>query len=214
MAIRAVLWDADGVLQQVPGSWAHLLADIIGKDAATALLTDVWPVAQEAMRGRVELHRELEALLEQHGVVDVGDLVREVWGTFDRYEDSRALVSEVRGLGLTCHLATNQDQLRTSYMRERLGYDDLFDSSFYSCEVGIAKPDPAYFRHIADDLGHEPAQLLFIDDTEDNVRVARELGLVGVWWHARQGIDVLRDHLLDAGVQLTGPDQAAAGRRA
>ena len=30
-------------------------------------------------------------------------------------------------------------------MRESLGYDEVFDDLFYSCELGVAKPDPAYF---------------------------------------------------------------------
>lgn len=202
MPVRAVLWDADGVLQQVPGSWLTQLTDVLGEEKATALLTDAWPVARDAMAGRRQLHAELEKLLAEHGLVDVGDRVREVWGTFDRYDDTRALVTEVRGLGLTCHLATNQDQLRASYMRERLGYDELFDSSFYSCELGVAKPDGKFFERIGADLGVEFAELAFIDDTEANVVAARELGLVGIHWHARDGIGVLRGELAALGLAL------------
>ena len=70
MSIRAVLWDADGVLQQVPGSWATQLAVVLGEDQARALLVDTWPVAKEAMRGRADLTVALEKLLAEHGVAE------------------------------------------------------------------------------------------------------------------------------------------------
>ena len=36
-AVTAILWDADGVLQQVPASWFELLEGVIGKEESLAL---------------------------------------------------------------------------------------------------------------------------------------------------------------------------------
>ena len=200
MPIRAVLWDADGVLQQVPGSWASQLIDIIGEDRTRALLTDTWPIAHEAMCGRVDMRVALGELLVAHELSDVGYSVREVWGTFDRYDDTRELVSRVRALGPRCHLATNQDQLRASYMRERLGYDDLFDSSFYSCDVGAKKPEAAYFETVAQRLGAGFDEIAFIDDIEANVVAAGALDIHAIHWHHRDGLAVLEAALQGIGL--------------
>ena len=74
-------------------------------------------------------------------------------------------------------LATNQHPERAAYMRESLGYDEVFDDLFYSCELGVAKPDPAYFAEAARRLGTEPGRTLLLDDNADNVAGAKA-GLV------------------------------------
>ena len=199
-AIRAVLWDADGVLQEVPGGWRALLIEAIGQPATDQVLTEIWPVAKAAMAGRADLIPALDELVTRHGLVDAEHAVKEVWGTFIRFEGTRELVASIRRSGVSCHLATNQDQLRAAYMRERLGYDDLLDSSFYSCDVGAAKPSARFFGRVLDKLGLAPEQVVFVDDTEVNVTSASALGLHGICWHHRDGLDVLRSALAALGV--------------
>jgi putative hydrolase of the HAD superfamily len=62
-------------------------------------------------------------------------------------------------------------------MSETLVYARLFDREFYSYALGIAKPDPGFFRAVVEQLALAPEQLLFIDDHEPNVLGAREAGL-------------------------------------
>ena len=56
-----------------------------------------------------------------------------------------------------------------------VGY--YFDAVYVSYEVGVMKPNPAYFWHV---LAHEqalPAETLFIDDGPRNVAAASQLGI-------------------------------------
>jgi 2-haloacid dehalogenase len=46
-----------------------------------------------------------------------------------------------------------------------------------SGEVGLIKPDPAIYHLALDRFGLDPADCLFIDDTEPNVLGARAVGL-------------------------------------
>ena len=41
---------------------------------------------------------------------------------------------------------------------------------------GVMKPDPAIFAIAADRAGHDPADLLFVDDSAANIESARRLG--------------------------------------
>jgi putative hydrolase of the HAD superfamily len=100
------------------------------------------------------------------------------------------------------HLGTNQQAGRAAYMRDELGYDDLFDESFYSCELGAAKPDPAFFCRVLDRLGAAAPEVLFVDDNEANVVAARECGLAAEHWHLDEGVDLLRDRLAGHGLTL------------
>jgi putative hydrolase of the HAD superfamily len=143
----------------------------------------------------------LHTVLQERGLSEHADRVSEVWGTIEPIEPTRSFVRELREAGFGCHLATNQDDLRASYMRARMGYDELLDRSFYSCEIGAAKPDEAFFHRVAQELGVELRELVFVDDTLENVHAAQAIGLPAVFWHHRDGLDVLRERLAEHGVE-------------
>jgi putative hydrolase of the HAD superfamily len=53
----------------------------------------------------------------------------------------------------------------------------LFHGAYYSCELGLRKPDPQVFRHVLDRHGADPSHSLFIDDSPQHVEGARQAGL-------------------------------------
>jgi epoxide hydrolase-like predicted phosphatase len=65
-----------------------------------------------------------------------------------------------------------------SYPRQ--DFPGLFDAVVISGEVGMRKPEPRIFLHTAELLNIEPAECVFIDDLEDNVRAAVGCGMTGV----------------------------------
>ncbi len=71
----------------------------------------------------------------------------------------------------------------------------LFRHRFYSADLGRAKPDPEAFRLVCARLGAQPADLLFIDDREENVSAARGLGITSLLY---TGPDRLRADLAAA----------------
>ena len=54
---------------------------------------------------------------------------------------------------------------------------DLFEIVFCSGDEGVAKPDPKSFELTLERLGVPPQDAVFIDDTLENVKAARHLGL-------------------------------------
>jgi len=59
-------------------------------------------------------------------------------------------------------------------------WSSSFDRRFYSCRLGRAKPDPAVYQAVLDDLGATPPSVLFIDDRTENALAATALGLQAV----------------------------------
>jgi putative hydrolase of the HAD superfamily len=57
------------------------------------------------------------------------------------------------------------------------GWSPSFDRRFYSCRLGLAKPDPAAYEAVLADLGATPQSVLFIDDRAENTLAATALGL-------------------------------------
>ena len=201
MAPRAALWDADGVLQHGVPSWPGAFADVVGEDV-DGFAAAVWADLDAALAGQLDMAAHVEEVIAEQGLSDQRAAILDFWGRIEPLPQTRELVTAVRAAGVPCYLATNQDNLRASYMRRLLGYDELLDGAYYSCEVGAAKPEAAYFLHIADDLGVAPRELVFVDDAPVNVDAAAEIGVAAVLWDHEQGIDVLRERLTALGVPL------------
>jgi putative hydrolase of the HAD superfamily len=90
------------------------------------------------------------------------------------------LADALRRIGIRVGLATNQQPERATFMTHTLGYQRRFDDLFFSCELGYAKPDGAYFAAVLERLKQPGREVLFLDDTPGNVEAAQAEGL-----HAR-----------------------------
>ena len=53
------------------------------------------------------------------------------------------------------------------------------DHLAFSGKINAAKPDPAAFHHCITALHAAPADFLFVDDREENVRAAQAVGMTG-----------------------------------
>ena len=87
-------------------------------------------------------------------------------------------------------------------MRDVLGYQTLFDRTFYSYQVGFAKPDRAYFDRVLAELAVPAQNVLFIDDVAANVASAQRSGIRGVHFSANAGATALLEHLAAHGVRM------------
>lgn len=70
-----------------------------------------------------------------------------------------------------------------AWIRERLKKDGLatyFDLIVTADDAGLSKSDPKLYEGIAKRLGVGPAEILFVDDTEQFIVAAREAGLHAV----------------------------------
>jgi putative hydrolase of the HAD superfamily len=210
VSITAVLWDADGVLQRVPqGDEESMRPALEGRiDDVDGFLAEAYVAERPALTGEVSWPDVLPGLLQRWGIGDAYDEVLRVWLTIEPVEATHALVREVREAGVRCYLATNQAEHRGRHMHEELGYKRLFDGWFYSYEMGVAKPDTAYFAAIVERLGIDPSEALFLDDRADNVASARSVGMAAEVWSVREDVAVLRAHLARHGVPVPAADRA------
>lgn len=200
MIIRHVLFDADGVLQRPPADWRAPLAEMLG-ERAEEFVHRVWALEDPMLRGEGDFLEVLAEVLDDLGVrATAAEVHTAAWCAIELDPMSIALVQATRTAGYGVHLASNQERHRAAHMRSALGFDDLFDVSCYSYDLGHAKPSPAYFEAALTRIGIEPAEALFIDDRAANVEAAREVGLAGVHWHLDQGHDALRTELAGFGV--------------
>lgn len=67
-------------------------------------------------------------------------------------------------------------RIRTEFEQEGLTREDYFDGIVTSYEAGAMKPDARIFRHVVGQLGIEPSETVFLDDSERNLTAAAALG--------------------------------------
>jgi glucose-1-phosphatase len=96
-------------------------------------------------------------------------------------------------------LVSNTNELHIDFVRTNYRILDYFDHHVLSYEVGSLKPDRKIFEYAIAVSGHEPEALFFIDDREENIVAARQLGM-----HAHQFKTELQlmDALHQAGVKI------------
>lgn len=195
--VRAVLWDADGVLQHLPEGWEASMRPVVGHlvDDVEAFLDEAFAAERPALTGDARWLEVLPELLARWGIADAFDDAVRVWLTIEPVVETREVVAALRASGVGCYLATNQDEHRGRHMHSTLGYAELFDDCFYSYELGVAKPDPAYFSAVLQRLALPADRVLFVDDSAANVESARSAGLAAERWHVRDGVARLREHL-------------------
>lgn len=77
--------------------------------------------------------------------------------------------------------------------------NDLFDEVVISSEVGLLKPDPAIYKLVMKKLGTTPPESVFIDDAEEYLLPARNLGMTAILFRSNQ---MLRKALRKVGIQF------------
>jgi phosphoglycolate phosphatase-like HAD superfamily hydrolase len=140
--IKAILFDADGVLQRPSVWWREALMPILG----AVDIAEVDPFLRDI------LETELAHLCAPSGFDSALMETLSRWNRSERfadtahalnairpYDDVIAVVRLLRHAGMPCHIASNQQAGRARYMSEGLGYKALFVEEFYSCRLGFAK---------------------------------------------------------------------------
>jgi putative hydrolase of the HAD superfamily len=187
--IEAIVFDADGVLVR-PKSWFVTGAfDRYGvpKDEFMAFIRGDF---KRCTTGELDLGLALVPLLERWRVpVSFPEFIA-AWLEHENVVDSGMLeeISQLRALGLPCFVGTNQERNRANFLCLEMGLQAATDGVFASSDLGARKPDRAFFdrlferlaEHLGEQLGEqaqlEPANLLLVDDSHENVAGARAAG--------------------------------------
>lgn len=193
-SVRAVLLDADGVLQLIGTPWHQALADAAGEEFCEALLRE----EVSALEGRESLMDLLTRLVERLRLPTRPKELAALWWQATPDPAARDLVAQLRQAGYLTVLATNQQRERMEWMRTHLRYDGLCDLDAYSCTLGVAKPDPRYFTTVLERAGVDAHEALFVDDDAENIAAAAALGIRTLHHRADAGGAVLRAGVVQA----------------
>jgi len=204
--IKAILFDADGVLQRPTVWWREALVPILG----AADIAEVDPFLRDIIKTELAhlcapsgFDAALMETLTRWNCSERFADTAQVLNSIRLYDDVIEVIRVLRQAGMPCHIASNQQAGRAQHMSQRLGYKALFVEEFYSCRVGFAKPDFAYFNRVLELLDLPAQCVLFIDDRAENVDAAKRVGLPAAVYNGESGAKALRAILSKHGVNTT-----------
>ena len=75
-----------------------------------------------------------------------------------------------------------------------------FRNVYVSSEIGHRKPDVSAYHHVAADMGYRPPEIVFVDDTEENVIGAADAGMDARWVRSEADVvEILNEFSSDPG---------------
>jgi len=173
-----VVFDLGGVLVEIGG-----VVDTI-RAARPESNEDPWeawlrsPAVEAWETGRTSNEEFADDLIKELGLLRsreefLADCSTWVVGTFP---ETLPMLAALRGqVKLAC--LSNTNGLHWPIIQRDLRIHEQLDRSFLSYQMGLAKPDLAIFKEVAERLDSPPEALLFIDDNRLNVAAARDAGL-------------------------------------
>lgn len=194
MAIEAIVLDLDGVIR-------HFDPDHLGRVEARHGLPDgsLWSTAfaperiQALVTGKVTRAEWTQSIGDAVGNIDAAVEWLSEPATTD--EDVLAIVDGLRSDGYPVSILTNGTDTVPAEL-DAAGIRDRFDHLFNTAEIGVAKPDPAVFHHVCQELVVEPSSVFFADDSRGHVDAAGGVGLVAHHFTDAVGLRTELDRVL------------------
>jgi len=132
--------------------------------------------------GKSDLKEILERYVKIWGWRSTVDDLMKYWFENERGINEK-VVAEIKNLkkiGYTCCLATNNEKFRTQYLLNEVGLKDLFDHIFSSYEIGFLKSENEFWEFVQDKIGADnPNMIIVCDNDEHNIKKVNELGMKG-----------------------------------
>ncbi|HUU02318.1 MAG TPA: HAD-IA family hydrolase [Myxococcota bacterium] len=199
---EAVIFDLGRVLVGVDvsrGLWKRLLATLEKQNSATPAgraWRETYSLFATGQMPPGEFHTRVCRLLGQE--MPYPDFVGQWCDVFYDLQGAQETLRAVAAQ-LPTGLLSDTDPLHWRHEIDRNSWLSLIERPTLSFETGVLKPAREAYRAAARNVGVEPASCLFIDDLEENVAGAREVGMQALLFtgHPELGIGLARVGVLD-----------------
>lgn len=181
--IKAVVFDYGGVLTL--GKYTESLLDVFEK--------------RHGIEASEENYLKLDKLIVEFDFgkmkpQDFVDKVNKAFGTRLALAEMKEIVRQARNLNLKAIelvkrasekyrvlMLSNNDPINVEILKsEKQDLIQLFEKTYFSCDLKMRKPDKRIFERLLKDSGLKAEECVFIDDKEKNIRAAEEIGMKGI----------------------------------
>jgi putative hydrolase of the HAD superfamily len=173
---KTIIFDADGMVINLP-----MFSEIFAKENQVPL-EEIKPFFQNEFQaciiGQADTKEVIKPYLTKWGWNKGVDAFFDYWFSTKHNLNHELIqaIQELRGGGVVCLLATNQDTYHSEFLKKNLGFNQIFDHVYTSSDIGAKKPEPGFFDYIVRDRGVSSQKTLFFDDRPEYVQKAAAYG--------------------------------------
>lgn len=132
---------------------------------------------------------------------DVDECLWQLLTGMDEYK--AVLLNSLHDAGYVLYLLSNNNAISMVACHKAmadagLDYERVFKKEFLSYRMKLLKPDRAIYERVVSEVGLQPSEIMFIDDSMSNIEAASALGIKAL--HYTQGSDLkalINDNLSD-----------------
>ena len=161
----------------------HFLADICNGE---------WNIRQDAGRPFAEAVKELQAKFPEYA--EAIQMYDDDWEKMLKCElpESIDLLKELKFMGYGIYGLTNWSAEKIGYAFANYSFFSLFDGIVVSGVEKVVKPDRKIYEILLERYCLKPGECVFIDDNQDNVDMAKVLGINAIRF---DNIGNVKEHL-------------------
>jgi putative hydrolase of the HAD superfamily len=191
--VQAVVFDFGGVLWDMRWDVARELDRAHGLPRSSVFDTlyrcEAWHAVERGKGDRDAWRQDAHRALEERAGRSLPPLHDEWHKAQVAIEPNLDLVRALRPR-YKISILSNADVSLRRRLEHEIGIHHLFDDIVCSAEVGMAKPEPAVFELACRRLGLPPAECIFVDDYDVNVKAAQDAGMAAVVFRVDRGDDL------------------------
>lgn len=190
--IKTIIFDLSEVYLSGLLGTNKILSKRLGTNIASSDLHI--PEIQQLFEGKISEDRYWESILLKHRWnISIGELKKIVRSNFKEINGVRKIIERLKKNGYQLGLLSVHAKEWIEYCEKEFDHHKLFDSTLYSFDVAVCKPDKRAYELILEKLNVRAEECLFIDDSLQNLDSARELGIQTILFtSAEQLLDELK----------------------
>lgn len=181
--IRAILFDFGGVIYKHPKSVIPIVLSKIYNQPEAKILAEYGKHKDSFFLGQISGDKLISDLSTAYGSNKSVPEIKRLW----EKNYSKLAVPEIKVLELIKKLRKNYKLYLFSNTTElsnlhnyKTGIYELFDGKFFSFQMGLKKPDLQVYQKVLDAIGFQANECVLIDDREENLKPARQLGIQAI----------------------------------
>ena len=108
---------------------------------------------------------------------EIRESMKNVHGVVRRMDAAIPWIEQIRESGRKTLYLSNYSMTVARDNADAMDFLPYLDGGLLSCDYHVIKPDPAIYRILIDKSDLDPEKCVFLDDLEDNLKTARDLGI-------------------------------------
>lgn len=188
-----IVFDIGGVLADF--NIDEFISSSFDEKTAAAVSSATWhgPYWGELDRGVLSDEEVLELFISEAPLYEreIRFLFAKLWSCLHMKDTSIPLVKQLKAEGFGVYYLSNYFEYLIHTAPWGLEFTEHMDGGIYSCHYHICKPDPEIYLTLCRKYSLLPEDCIFIDDREENVRGAVNVGMKGIHYTGQSPVELM-----------------------